>query len=89
MKKRVTRRRVYARDGGCVLCGTNDDLTLHHIRPQVLGGSHELRNLVTLCRPCHDRLELSIGHIGHLISAVFMWLISWVWFGLGAARRRM
>lgn len=29
-------------------------LTVHHIIPRSEGGSHDLVNLVTLCRPCHD-----------------------------------
>lgn len=47
---------VYERDGGaCLECGTTVDLTLDHIHPFSKGGSDEMDNLRTLCRPCNSR----------------------------------
>lgn len=49
------RQTVYARDGNrCVRCGATDDLTIDHIFPQSIGGTHALENLRTLCRPCNS-----------------------------------
>lgn len=38
----------------CQMCGDTKDLSVHHIKPKRKGGGHELHNLVTLCRDCHD-----------------------------------
>lgn len=51
------RRHVYARDGyRCVYCGRNGRrilLTIDHVYPVSLGGTNDLANLVTACRPCN------------------------------------
>ncbi|SDZ78869.1 HNH endonuclease [Haloplanus vescus] len=56
------RRRVYQRDNyTCQLCGRgggphgNLELHAHHRVPISQGGSHDLSNLTTLCRECHNR----------------------------------
>lgn len=41
----------------CPVCGEDkgmDRLTKHHIHPRSLGGPSDLRNLVLICRACHD-----------------------------------
>lgn len=49
------RETVLARDGRkCVRCESRDDLTVDHIFPQVIGGTHALNNLRTLCRACNS-----------------------------------
>jgi len=57
------RFKVFYRDNfKCQLCGRcvstkfNGDrkIQCHHILPIRLGGRHELSNLVTLCRRCHE-----------------------------------
>ena len=46
------------RDGyRCQGCGAPKPLTVHHIRPRELGGTNDLRNLLTLCVACHDYVE--------------------------------
>lgn len=52
---RVTRARLTA--GGCHLCKSNNDLTLHHLIPREMGGATEEENLLTVCRPCHDAIH--------------------------------
>jgi 5-methylcytosine-specific restriction endonuclease McrA len=60
--------RVFARDGHqCRKCGRHasryvleggaylSDLTVDHIIPQSCGGTDDLFNLTTLCRPCNTR----------------------------------
>lgn len=50
------RRRVYDRDGHrCVVCGSEDNLTLDHIVPWSLGGADSVANLQTMCRSCNSR----------------------------------
>lgn len=41
----------------CPVCGDEkpvEKLTKHHIHPRSLGGPTDLRNLVLICRACHD-----------------------------------
>lgn len=46
---------VLDRDGhACRDCGTPIDLTVDHIIPWALGGSDDMTNLQTLCRPCNS-----------------------------------
>lgn len=34
-------------------------LSVHHVVPRSKGGSNELNNLITLCNPCHDLVEMN------------------------------
>jgi 5-methylcytosine-specific restriction endonuclease McrA len=56
------RRAARERDGHkCVLCGSTDRIQVHHIIPFRYSQSHELDNLVTLCRSCHSKEELKVN----------------------------
>lgn len=51
-------------DNCCVMCGTSQDLTLHHIVPRVIRRyfpfevkSHAREWCVLLCEPCHNNVE--------------------------------
>ena len=48
------RRAILERDGKCLACGANEDLTLDHIVPRSKGGSDAEDNLQTLCRKCNS-----------------------------------
>jgi hypothetical protein len=49
------RQTVIKRDGdACVRCGDTKDLTIDHIFPQSIGGTHVITNLRTLCRSCNS-----------------------------------
>ena len=49
------RNYVFLRDGHkCTRCNATEDLTVDHIFPQSIGGSHALKNLRTFCRPCNS-----------------------------------
>jgi 5-methylcytosine-specific restriction protein A len=39
--------------GQCLACGTRTDLTVDHLIPLSMGGTHALTNLRVLCRSCH------------------------------------
>lgn len=44
----------------CPVCGDENELTRltkHHIHPRSLGGPTDLRNLVLICRACHDNVH--------------------------------
>lgn len=50
------RKTVFERDAyRCRHCGGCQDLTVDHITPEVAGGTLDLDNLQTLCRPCNSR----------------------------------
>lgn len=47
---------VLARDGHkCLRCKATSDLTIDHIFPQCVGGTHAISNLRTLCRSCNSK----------------------------------
>lgn len=54
------RSEVMARDGHkCVRCNAVDDLTLDHILPQCIGGTHTKENLRVMCRHCNAARPVS------------------------------
>ena len=55
---KVTRRRVYRRDGHeCGYCGANKNLTLDHIIPKSRGGLNTWENMVTCCSRCNSKKD--------------------------------
>ncbi|AOQ23031.1 hypothetical protein MTAT_26690 [Moorella thermoacetica] len=55
--KKNYREYVLERDSyRCVLCGEPEGLEVHHIVWRFRGGSDRPKNLVTLCKDCHDKV---------------------------------
>lgn len=53
--KRMFKEAIIERDGGrCRYCGSNESLTLDHIKPRCRGGQYTASNLVTACRSCNQ-----------------------------------
>jgi len=51
----ITRRGVFARDGGrCQYCGARAE-SIDHIRPRSKSGPHSWENVVAACRPCNTK----------------------------------
>ena len=51
---RALRAQVLARDRWtCQMCGSKQQLDVHHIIPRSRAGADCERNLITLCRTCH------------------------------------
>ncbi|BCX74668.1 MULTISPECIES: HNH endonuclease [Acinetobacter] len=49
------RLQVYERDGfKCVTCGSQKNLTLDHIKPEIKGGDSSFDNLQTMCKSCNS-----------------------------------
>lgn len=48
-------RKRLLRVGRCALCPSRERLTIDHIVPVVLGGTHDESNLRVLCGPCNSR----------------------------------
>jgi len=43
----------------CVVCEGRKTLEIHHIVPRSEGGGDNSENLITLCKKCHDEVELA------------------------------
>jgi 5-methylcytosine-specific restriction endonuclease McrA len=61
----LTRRAVFARDGGrCVYCAA-PATSLDHVIPRSRGGQHTWDNVVSACRRCnHAKADRAIGELG-------------------------
>ncbi|MBZ5652936.1 MAG: HNH endonuclease [Acidobacteriia bacterium] len=54
----LLRKQVLRRDGWqCQVCGTRQDLQVHHKQLRSQQGSDEDLNLITLCAGCHEGLH--------------------------------
>ena len=61
----LTRRAVFARDGGrCVYCG-GSATSIDHVVPRSRGGTHTWDNVVAACRRCnHTKADRSLAEMG-------------------------
>lgn len=57
VKCKANLKRAVDRDKRCLACGSNKDLSAHHICPRSLQGGDEMSNLITLCFDCHRIAE--------------------------------
>jgi hypothetical protein len=54
IKSNKMRYLVLARDGHmCRICGSKEDLEVHHMLALHLDGKSTMKNLITLCKSCH------------------------------------
>lgn len=51
---RIIQERKRSRQPQCGMCGSTEQLELHHLLPIVLGGTNDERNLIFLCETCHN-----------------------------------
>lgn len=52
------RDQVLKRDGWrCQLCGTLQNLHVHHLKSRARLGDDAIQNLITLCAKCHDTVH--------------------------------
>jgi 5-methylcytosine-specific restriction endonuclease McrA len=66
----LTRRAVFARDGGrCVYCGAAAT-SLDHVVPRSRGGAHTWENVVASCARCnHTKADRPLGDLGWRLGA--------------------
>lgn len=62
--REVRKARIQMDGGVCRVCGTSENLTVHHIVPITRDESlaYALENLATVCRRCHGRLDGGRAH---------------------------
>ena len=41
----------------CSICGSNEEIDVHHKIPIKDGGTNEIENLIAVCRNCHEKLH--------------------------------
>lgn len=60
-------KHVLERDGHrCARCGAEEPLIVHHIWPVSQGGTPDVENLVTLCKPCHRAAHDEVMYRGRV-----------------------
>ena len=83
----LTRRAVFARDGGrCVYC-TSPATSLDHVVPRSRGGEHVWTNVVSACRRCnHIKADRSVSDLGWQMRHSPFQPIGPAWRILGSGR---
>jgi 5-methylcytosine-specific restriction endonuclease McrA len=83
----LTRRAVFARDGGrCVYCDS-PATSLDHVVPRSRGGEHVWTNVVSACRRCnHVKADRSVSDLGWRMRHAPFQPIGPAWRILGAGR---
>lgn len=84
----LTRRAVFARDGGrCVYCGA-PATSIDHVVPRSRGGLHTWDNVVSACRRCnHIKGDRHIGELGWRLRVKPSQPSGPAWRILGAGRQ--
>jgi 5-methylcytosine-specific restriction endonuclease McrA len=55
---RELHRRILERDGWrCQVCGSMQNLQVHHLKFRSRSGGDEEQNLITLCAGCHEQVH--------------------------------
>jgi len=57
--------------GGCALCGSTKDITLHHLIYRQFGGANEKENFLSVCRSCHNDIHAGKLDISDRVFQVF------------------
>ena len=61
MKTKIPKKTLQAlkerADGRCEYCGGIPGVDSHHIKSRARGGTHDIENLILLCRACHRRVH--------------------------------
>jgi 5-methylcytosine-specific restriction endonuclease McrA len=83
----LTRRAVFARDGGrCAYCG-GAAATIDHVVPRSRGGRHEWDNVVAACHRCnHVKGDRHVGELGWRLRHAPGQPVGQAWRILGTGR---
>ena len=83
----LTRKAVFARDGGrCVYCGATAT-SLDHVVPKSRGGSHTWDNVVSACGRCnHAKADRAVSEMGWRLRPVPVAPSGAAWRVVGARR---
>lgn len=83
----LTRRAVFARDGGrCVYCGAAAT-SIDHVVPRSRGGTHSWDNVVSACQRCnHVKADRAVHELGWRLRVVPRQPVGAAWRVLGTDR---
>ncbi len=83
----LSRRAIFARDGGkCVYCAA-PATSIDHVMPRSRGGSHEWGNVVSACHKCnHQKADRTLKEIGWRLRSVPREPVGAAWRILGTGR---
>ncbi len=63
-------RQVLQRDGWrCQVCGSMQNLQVHHLKLRSQSGGDEEQNLITLCVECHERAHRRSGYEAYSVGS--------------------
>jgi 5-methylcytosine-specific restriction endonuclease McrA len=63
-------KKEYKKKDKCAYCHSTENLTIDHKHPVILGGTNDLKNLMTLCFRCNG-MKSAIPH--KQLLAIFKW----------------
>jgi RNA-directed DNA polymerase len=63
-------------NGKCEVCGTDQEVEVHHVKARKRGGTNVLKNLIPLCRTCHRRAETPTSKVYYQIREILSQLDS-------------
>ena len=73
-RSRDWHQRTLERDRRCRYCGTVRNLHVHHIDYRSQGGTHDLHNLIVLCKRHHDLVHTDKG-VWQPVLRAYIWLL--------------
>ena len=83
----LSRRAIFARDGGrCVYCGANAT-SIDHVIPRSRGGGHSWENVVSACHKCnHVKADKPLKELGWRLRSLPREPVGAAWRILGTGR---
>ena len=57
--QRIMEKKIKSTKGKCEICGSTDNITVHHLSYDRWGGKEELSDLLTCCKRCHMKQHLN------------------------------
>ena len=83
----LTRRALFARDGGrCVYCGA-PAASIDHVLPRSRGGIHQWENVVSACHRCnHVKADKTLKELGWKLRTIPREPVGAAWRILGSGR---
>ncbi|MDP4106956.1 MAG: HNH endonuclease [Bacillota bacterium] len=74
--------KVLKRDGYmCRICGSDENLEVHHMLALTFGGKSTMKNMITLCKDCHlyapeDGIETNIEYLRNKNRIIYEYLVT-------------
>lgn len=82
VKGNKLRSKVIERDGCmCRICGSEENLEVHHMLALTFGGKSTMKNMITLCADCHfyapeDGIESNLDYLRNRNRVIYEHLVT-------------